>query len=144
MDFPPLISEFLPLVRLITPSTFNRSHLTDFRFHSFSHHSSQRLHYMTGLHHAAAEALVNLYAQKGHDLHACRRFLRDKKIRVLPCSFSAPSTASCVCHTLVLRAFHLSPFHLHRDRSFATSRGAERTCKALPNEALCKILGSGS
>ena len=27
---------------------------------------------------AAAEALVNLYAQKGHDLHACRRFLREK------------------------------------------------------------------
>ena len=33
---------------------------------------------------AAAEALVHLYAQKGHDLHARRRFLRDKKIRVLP------------------------------------------------------------
>ena len=25
-----------------------------------------------------------------------------------------------------------------------SSGGAERTCKALPNEALCKILGSGS
>ena len=31
-----MISELLPFVRLITPSTFNRSHLTDFRFHSFT------------------------------------------------------------------------------------------------------------
>ena len=27
---------------------------------------------------AAAEALVNLYAQKGHNLQACRRFLRKR------------------------------------------------------------------
>ena len=54
MDFSSLISEFLPLVRLITPSNFNRSHLTDFRFHSFSRHNSQRLHYMTGLHHCTS------------------------------------------------------------------------------------------
>ena len=29
-------------------------------------------------------------------------------------------------------------------RPLQSGRGAERTCKALPNEALCKILGSGS
>ena len=45
---------------------------------------------------AAAEALVNLYAQKGHDLHACRRFLREKR-SVFHRLISAPITACCVC-----------------------------------------------
>ena len=45
---------------------------------------ASRLHsiytYTFPSHHAtaAAEALVHLYAQKGHDLHACRRFLRKR------------------------------------------------------------------
>ena len=60
---------------------------------------------------AAAEALVHLYAQKGHDLHACRRFLR-KKVRFLHRLDCAPITACCVCHTLVLRVFHVLTFPL--------------------------------
>ena len=61
---------------------------------------------------AAAEALVHLYAQKGHDLHACRRFLKEKKVRVLHRLDCAPITACCVCHTLVLRVFHVLTFPL--------------------------------
>ena len=57
---------------------------------------------------AAAEALVHLYAQKGHDLHACRRFLR-RKDPSLHCFVWAPITACCVCHPLVLRVFHVFP-----------------------------------
>ena len=46
----------------------------------------------------------------------------------------------CVCHTLVLRALHRSPFHHHRDRSFAKSRGVEQACRAPLNKALCSAL----
>ena len=48
----------------------------------------------------------------------------------------------CVCVHPWAKGF-LPPFHppfTHR----SNRRGAERTCKALPNEAPCKILGSGS
>ena len=71
---------------------------------------------------AAAEALVQLYAQKGHDLHARRRFLREKdpfstalslrRFRLVVCV--------CVCHTLVLRVFHVPT-------SFSTEAGALST-----------------
>ena len=38
---------------------------------------------------AAAAELVNLYVQKGHNYHACHRFLK-----------KAPNAATCVCQTL--------------------------------------------
>ena len=47
---------------------------------------------------AAAEALVNLYAQKGHDLQACRRFLRGKEILSPPLVLCADHGVLCVSH----------------------------------------------
>ena len=64
---------------------------------------ASRLHsiytYTFPSHHAtaAAEALVHLYAQKGHDLHACRRFLR-KKTAFPPFDLCADYGLLCVSH----------------------------------------------
>ena len=85
--------------RLALPGLASRLH-SIYTYTFPSHHAT-----------AAAEALVHLYAQKGHDLHACRRFLR-KKTCVFHRSLCAPITACCVCHTLVLRVFHLFTFPL--------------------------------
>ena len=68
--------------------TSTRPHcMLSFQLLIFSHYtiSGFRFH---------CQALVNL--------HACRRFLR-KKTRVFHRSLCAPITASCVCHTLILR-----------------------------------------
>ena len=83
---------------------------------------------------AAAEELVRLYVQKGHDSTQCRRLLRKNgRRRLLPCT-CAETGHVCVCVSNPV------PKGLFHDPTFPC-RGMERTCEAPSNEAPHMILG---
>ena len=77
---------------------------------------------------AAAAELVNLYVQKGHNYHACHRFLK-----------KAPNAATCVCPTLDKGSFTTTLSTLHRQGRVAlppyhTQRSCGREWEAGPDQ----------
>ena len=78
---------------------------------------------------AAAAELVRLYVQKGHNHHACHRFLK-----------KAPNAATCVCPPLD-KGFSTATFSTPYHQLFQPSRGMERTREAPSNEAPHVLLG---
>ena len=114
------------------------------------HHTLQQYTYPPSTAQQTSQALVQLYVTKGHSKQHCAAALRPRRTNlacVLQPLLDAPVSAFCVCQPRFRRElFYLSTYF--RDAYFTSvqnsGRGAERTCKALPNEAPCKILGSGS